>query len=56
LDSVLIVRLMSRIQKPSLPLAGGLALLQAYAWTALCIIINKLDAGTFKDASDLIQC
>jgi hypothetical protein len=37
-------------------LAGALALLQGHAWTALCIIINKLDAGTFKDASDLIQC
>jgi hypothetical protein len=35
----------------SLPLAGGLALLQAHAESALCIIINKLDARTGSGAT-----
>jgi hypothetical protein len=39
-----------------LPLAGGLALLQAHAWSVLGTFINKLDASAFKGASDLIQC
>jgi hypothetical protein len=42
----------------SLPLAGGLAAVaQSHARSALAvfIFINKLDAGSFKSASDLIQ-
>ena len=41
---------------PSLPLAGGLALLQAHARSVLGTFIDKLDASAFKGASDLIQC
>jgi hypothetical protein len=38
-----------------LPLAGGLALLQAYAWAVHLILVNKPDASGFKRALDLMQ-
>jgi hypothetical protein len=39
----------------SLPLAGGLTLLQAHAWSVLWALINKLDAGCFKGALPLVH-